>query len=643
MNIGPDVPAEYGRGIVVDYTFRDEDGRLRWGRGLLALQLERDGQTAVFLQLVVHQDEFMDYEGFFERALSSLVLAHATAPEPEKETLAPAVSPTAVAMAPSPTAAPLPTATPQPLPTAAPLPTATPQPSPTVAPQPQPPPTATPRPSPTQAAVTYATWTDEAFGFSLDYPSQWSTSVDENGFFAFAPGRLAFLHATGEDAPGLAVDEYVNLSVIALRDNLRSFQEVSRSSHGDGMILEYTFRDDAGRVMRARGLMTLQGVGEGQTAVVVQMLAFQNEFGEYERFLERAMESLELFQPAPRVAQSPSPTATRVPAPRRTATRGPAPRPTAPSVRTPTPAAVAYARWSSEAHGFSFEYPRDWTISQNGIFTAVAPGGKAILQSFGQDATGLTLDLFADLMVSSFGGVLESFQEVSRSPGEAITELQQIRAVSLGVTILEYTFKSRTNQTFKGIAVMALRREGDSQLGIIIQLAAVEQEFDSYEGILLHAVQSFELQKSLSGLYSGTETGSQGDSARFDLELNDEGGTLTGFLEIFLPHVGSGELTGEANPTSGEDLLFSVPFVYENNSYVCDYKGTFEPDGNTLAGEYLCFDAARTTSVDTGSWTVTRVERFPPPPSGAAPMFMFRSDPQLTAVYEARSAPELRG
>ena len=152
-------------------------------------------------------------------------------PTPTAVAVAPSTVAPAARLAPTPTPAPdlVPTATPRPAPTRMPtatprlaptrLPTATPRPAPTrlptatpgpaparrptATPMPTPtptrPPTATPRPTPTPAGPQLATYTNDQYGYTIDYPRGWRVDQDTGSVVVFVSGDGgAFLEILAE-------------------------------------------------------------------------------------------------------------------------------------------------------------------------------------------------------------------------------------------------------------------------------------------------------------------------------------------------------------------------------------------------------------------------------------------------------------
>ena len=121
---------------------------------------------------------------------------------------------------PEPTAAPAPTRSPEPTATATPTPeptaTPTPTPEPTSTPTPTAEPTATPKPTATPTPIPLAeTYTNESFGFSINYPSGWAVNEARDAVSITHPAGSNMLIGA-EAAQGLSLEEYAALSYASL-------------------------------------------------------------------------------------------------------------------------------------------------------------------------------------------------------------------------------------------------------------------------------------------------------------------------------------------------------------------------------------------------------------------------------------------
>ena len=111
---------------------------------------------------------------------------------------------------------------------------------------------------------------------------------------------------------------------------------------------------------------------------------------------------------------------------------------------------------------------------------------------------------------------------------------------------------------------------------------------------------------TLSGFYAGTETSdAEGTSAEFLLTLQETDGTVTGFVQIAEPHVGTAPIL-DGN-FFGETLSFDTGFSEGQDQFECSYAAVRQPDQQTLIGAYTC-SILGTTFTDTGTWFATKVE-----------------------------------
>ena len=109
------------------------------------------------------------------------------------------------------------------------------------------------------------------------------------------------------------------------------------------------------------------------------------------------------------------------------------------------------------------------------------------------------------------------------------------------------------------------------------------------------------LPRTLSGYYVGPETSdADGSSAEFRLDVQERDGTVTGFVEVSLPHIGDSDILN--GTFSGNVLTFDTAFSYIGDRYECSYAAHRQPDQQTLIGIYDCIVVGSTFN-DTGTYT----------------------------------------
>ncbi|PKB81863.1 MAG: hypothetical protein BZY88_05595 [SAR202 cluster bacterium Io17-Chloro-G9] len=106
----------------------------------------------------------------------------------------------------------------------------------------------------------------------------------------------------------------------------------------------------------------------------------------------------------------------------------------------------------------------------------------------------------------------------------------------------------------------------------------------------------------LSGFYVGFETASSGSSADFILFLEESGGSVTGFVEIYPPHIGSADMFNGA--FSSNILTFNTTFTESGTKFECNYFAEFHPVQREFIGDYTCFIGGSIS--DIGTWFVTK-------------------------------------
>ena len=109
---------------------------------------------------------------------------------------------------------------------------------------------------------------------------------------------------------------------------------------------------------------------------------------------------------------------------------------------------------------------------------------------------------------------------------------------------------------------------------------------------------------SLSGFYSGTITSFEdGSTAQLELDIEEKGGEVFGYLTLYDPHVGSGQI--EFGFFVEGFLKFTVPAVYQGVSFNCDYFAENLTDTVSIAGAYECF-LIDGTFTENGEWSAFR-------------------------------------
>ena len=135
-------------------------------------------------------------------------------------------------------------------------------------------------------------------------------------------------------------------------------------------------------------------------------------------------------------------------------------------------------------------------------------------------------------------------------------------------------------------------------------------------------------QDFVSGFYSGTITSFEdGSTAQLELDLGESEGEVFGYLTLYDPHVGSGDI--ESGSFSKGFLNFTVPAVLGGVSYYCEYFGENLVDEASLAGSYECFRNDG-TFFENGEWSAFRQK----PPSSSATLL-----PGLPSADRCSSGP----
>ena len=129
-----------------------------------------------------------------------------------------------------------------------------------------------------------------------------------------------------------------------------------------------------------------------------------------------------------------------------------------------------------------------------------------------------------------------------------------------------------------------------------------DPEFQS-GGYILYLDVTAPSQISFTGFYAGTITSFEdGSNAQLELDLDESGGEVFGYLTLYDPHVGSGEL--ESGSISEGYLRFTVSAFYEGVSYYCEYFAD-QVDEATFSGSYECA-LTDGTFTDEGEWSAFR-------------------------------------
>ena len=109
---------------------------------------------------------------------------------------------------------------------------------------------------------------------------------------------------------------------------------------------------------------------------------------------------------------------------------------------------------------------------------------------------------------------------------------------------------------------------------------------------------------SISGFYVGDIISIEdGLSAEIELKLEEERGDVFGYLDVYEPRVGSGEL--ESGSYSQRALNFGVRSSVEGLPFACDYFAHVFPEEGVLKGNYECFLRGG-EFVDSGEWFAER-------------------------------------
>ena len=141
--------------------------------------------------------------------------------------------------------------------------------------------------------------------------------------------------------------------------------------------------------------------------------------------------------------------------------------------------------------------------------------------------------------------------------------------------------------------------EGD----YFIKVRSYDPDFQS-GGYVIYLDVTAAPQIVLSGFYSGTITSFEdGTTAQLELKLDESRGEVFGYLTLYDPHIGSGEI--ESFIRAGEFLRFSVPTVYRGVTINCDYVAENLENTAGIAGYYECF-LGDGTFQDTGEWSAFR-------------------------------------
>lgn len=86
--------------------------------------------------------------------------------------------------------------------------------------------------------------------------------------------------------------------------------------------------------------------------------------------------------------------------------------------------------------------------------------------------------------------------------------------------------------------------------------------------------------------------------------MDESQGEVVGYLTLWEPHVGSGEL--EFGRYSEGILGFSIFASFLGVSFVCDYDGDISPENGEIFGGYECFHTNGTVLYESGEWSAFR-------------------------------------
>ena len=110
---------------------------------------------------------------------------------------------------------------------------------------------------------------------------------------------------------------------------------------------------------------------------------------------------------------------------------------------------------------------------------------------------------------------------------------------------------------------------------------------------------------SISGFYTGTITSFEGEvTTVLELNLGESKGEVGGYLTLYEPHMGSGDL--EIGSYLERILKFSVFASFEGLPYVCEYVGEVFPDQERISGWYDCFHSEGSVMYESGEWFAFR-------------------------------------
>ena len=138
-----------------------------------------------------------------------------------------------------------------------------------------------------------------------------------------------------------------------------------------------------------------------------------------------------------------------------------------------------------------------------------------------------------------------------------------------------------------------------------VEVRSFDRSFDT--GSYSLSLEITSLPGTLSGFYVGPETSDvDGSSAEFRLDVQERDGTVTGFVEVSLPHIGDSDVLN--GTFSGNVLTFDTAFSYSGDRYECSYAAQRQPDQQTLIGIYDCIVVGSTFN-DTGTYTLSLMVR----------------------------------
>ena len=113
------------------------------------------------------------------------------------------------------------------------------------------------------------------------------------------------------------------------------------------------------------------------------------------------------------------------------------------------------------------------------------------------------------------------------------------------------------------------------------------------------------VENSISGFYTGTITSFEdGSTGVLELDLVESKGEVDGYLTLYEPHVGSGEL--DRGYFSQQFLEFKVYSSYQGTAFFCDYFADDVLVAGSLRGRYDCYRTSDEVHIDNGDWSAFR-------------------------------------